>query len=231
MSQQQNINIYGGTDPRDIAAYTVAEAARYVRIPPQTLRAWVAGQSYTRRSGRPPFQPLITAPEDTPPRLSFNNLIEAYTLRALRTKHKVSIEAAREAMDVAERACHAQRLFLCPELRTGAGELFLEKYGELVKLTKAGQSAMKHILKDHLTRIELDALRLPARLYPADTATTLIMIDPRVAFGRPIIARRGISTAAIVDRVNADESEEEIARDYGLTATEVKEALVYEQAA
>ena len=32
----------------------------------------IAGQSYTRRSGRLPFQPLITAPEDAPPRLSFN---------------------------------------------------------------------------------------------------------------------------------------------------------------
>ena len=228
MSQQQDI--YGGNDPRDIAAYTVAEAARYVRIPPQTLRAWVAGQSYGQYSGRPKFRQLITAPEYAPLRLSFNNVIEAYTLRALRTKHKVSIEAARKAMDVAERACRTQRLFLCPELRTGAGELFLEKYGELVNLTKAGQSAMKHILKDHLARIELDELHLPARLYPADTAN-IIMIDPRVAFGRPIISSRGISTAAIVDRINADESEEDIAKDYGLTPAEVKEALVYEQAA
>ena len=56
-------------------------------------------------------------------------------------------------------------------------------------------------------------------------------MDPRVAFGRPIIARRGISTAAIVDRVNAGESEEEIAEDYGLEAEEVKEALIYDQAA
>ena len=42
---------------------------------------------------------------------------------------------------------------------------------------------------------------------------------------------RGISTAAIVERVNAGETEEEIAKDYGLDYEEVKEALVYEQAA
>ena len=45
---------------------------------------------------------------------------------------------------------------------------------------------------------------------------------------RPVVVSR---LQGWVGRVNADESEEEIARDYGLTATEVKEALVYEQAA
>ena len=57
------------------------------------------------------------------------------------------------------------------------------------------------------------------------------MIDPQVAFGRPFIARRGISTAAIVDRVNTGESYNEIAADYGLDPTEVEEALFCEQAA
>ena len=222
-------NIYGDKDPRDLAAYTVVEAARYVRIPPQTLRSWVV-------TGQPHLHPgelrpnaLITAPEYAPIRLSFNNIVEAYTLRALRTKHGVSTTAARQAMDVAEHTFHTARLFLCPELRTGGGEVFLDKYGELVNLTKAGQIAIKHILQDHLARIELDKLRLPVRLYPGGNHT--IMMDAHLAFGRPVIARRGISTAAIVDRVNAGETEEEIADDYDLKHEEIKEALVYEQAA
>lgn len=230
MPQKQDT--YGDNNPRNVAAYTVAEAAHYIRIPPQTLRAWVAGQSYGQHSGRPPFHALITAQQYAPIRLSFNNLIEAYTLRALRTKHGVSIEAAREAIDFAERAFVLDRLFLCPELRTGAGELFLMKYGEFVNLNRSGQMAIAKLLKDHLKRIELDDLNLPVRLYPVDTDTNkTIVIDPRIAFGRPVIARRGISTTAILDRVNAGESEEEIAQDYGLDHTEVEEAIVYEQAA
>ena len=120
---------------------------------------------------------------------------------------------------------------LCPELRTSAGELFLEKYGELVNLNKAGQIAMKLMLQAHLKRIELDESNIPIRLYPADTGTNVIVMDPRVAFGRPIIARRGISTAAIVDRIDAGEDADEIAADYGLEPSEVYEALVYDQAA
>ena len=225
MAEQQNI--YGGNDPRDIAVYTVAEAAHYVRTPPQTLRSWVAGRLDSDRL------PLISVPEYDPPRLSFNNLIEAYTLRALRIKHQVSIRAAREAINFAERAFTITRLFLHPrELRTGAGQVFLEKYGEFVNLNRSGQIAIAKFLEEHLNRIELDDLNLPIRLYPFETDTNkIIAIDPRIAFGRPIIASRGISTMAIIDRVNAGEREEEIAEDYGLDFRDVEEAIVCEQAA
>ena len=224
--------IYGSNDPRDLAAYTVAEAARYVRIPAPTLRAWVAGQSYAQHSGRPPFRTLITAPENNPPRLTFNNLIETYTLRALRTKHAVSIQAARRAIDFAEQYYNIHRLLLHPKLRTSAGDLFLEKYREFVNLNQSGQLVIEKLFNNYLKRIELDGFYLPARLYPFDNdIDKTIVIDPQVAFGRPFIARRGISTAAIVDRVNSGESYNEIAADYGLDPTEVEEALFYEQAA
>ena len=72
--------------PRDVAAYSVGEASRYVRIPAPTLRTWVDGQSYNEQSKRSPFFRLLQAPEYNPTRLSFNNLIEAYTLRALKNK-------------------------------------------------------------------------------------------------------------------------------------------------
>ena len=230
MSLLKNKN--GANDPRDLVAYSVAEAARYVRIPAPTLRAWVAGQSYAKHSGRPPFRPLITAPKYDPPRLTFNNLIEAYTLRALRTKHAVSIQAARRAIDFAEQYYNIHRLLLDPQLRTSAGELFLEKYGEFVNLTQSGQLVIAKLFRDYLKRIELDGFHLPARLYPFDNDfDKTIVIDPQVAFGRPFIARRGISTAAIVDRVNSGESYDEIAEDYGLDPLEVEEALFYEQAA
>ena len=154
---------YTGAKIPGISRRTPWSKRRATYVSPQTLRSWVAGQSYSRDSRRLCFHALITAPEYAPVRLSFNNIIEAYTLRALRTRHGVSIIAAREAMDVAERACDTRRLLLRPELRTGGGELLLAKYGELVNLTKAGQIAIKHILRDHLARIELDELNIPVK--------------------------------------------------------------------
>ena len=229
MSEHLN-GIYGGEDPRDIAAYAVAEAARCIHMPPQTLRAWIAGQSYGQHSNRPRFVPLITAPDYKPLRLSFNNLIEAYTLRALRTKHRVSIHAAREAIDVAEKAFNIQRLFLCPELRTDAGELFLEKYGDLINLRKPRQGAFAEMFKSRLKRIELDDKSTPFRLYPGPDENT-VMIDASISFGRPVVSGRCISTVAIIDRLDAGESEQEIKEDYKLTEEQMKDAITYELAA
>jgi uncharacterized protein (DUF433 family) len=158
-------------------------------------------------------------------------MIEAYTLRALRIRHGVSTGKARQAIKYAERKHGITRLLLRPELRTAVGELFLKKYGELINLNRSGQLAIEKLLQAHLSRIEYDDLKLPIQLFPLDTPSRTIVIDPRLAFGRPVISRRGISTAAIVDRADAGETIEEIAADYDLSTEEVEAAIVYDQAA
>ena len=153
------------------------------------------------------FARLSLPLENNPPRLTWNNLIEAYTLRALRTKHGVSIHAARRAIHFAEQYYSINRLLLHRDLRTGAGDLFLEKYGEFVNLSQSGQLVIAKLFRDYLKRIELDGFYLPVRLYPFDKdVDKTIVIDPQVAFGRPFIGHRGISTEAIVDRVNSGEN-------------------------
>ena len=59
----------------------------------------------------------------------------------------------------------------------------------------------------------------------------MIAIDARIAFGRPVVLRQGIETASIAQRIDANESVDEVAEDYGLTIAEVEEAVVYEHAA
>lgn len=218
-------------DPRDTAAYTITEAARYLRIPAATLRTWVVHTSEMSRLNRCSHLPLINAPEYDPIRISFNNVVEAYVLRALRTRHGVSIGAARQAIDEAEHNLGMNRLLLCPELRTNAGELFLDMYSTLINLSKASQLGIRLVLHQYLERIEVDEVNRPARLFPSSGTDKVIVLDPWVAFGRPIIARRGVSTSTIVARINAGESEEDIANDYDLEILEVEEAVVYEQAA
>jgi uncharacterized protein (DUF433 family) len=229
-------DIYGGKDPRDVAAYSLTEAATYLKIAPSTLRSWVAGRAYPKQKGAGVFLPLIVTPQTHPPRLSFNNLVEAYVLRALRTQHGVSIDAVRKAINFATQSYKVRRLLLSPELRTDAGDLLLDKYGELVNLTRSGQLAMKKILEAHLKRVEWDQADIPTRFYPFVTSDGLenrkvIVIDARRSFGRPIVARRGISTAVIVDRIDAGESIADVAADYDLEREEIEEAVVYARAA
>src|SRR4051812_22060592 len=84
---------------RNQAAYGLAEAARYLKLPTATLRSWVAGRTYPKAGGCENFQPLIHPPQKgPPPQLSFWNLIEAHVLRSLRTEHGVALRELRNAI-------------------------------------------------------------------------------------------------------------------------------------
>lgn len=223
-------------DPRSQPAYTLAEGARYLKLPQATLRAWVSGRPYPKGTSVALSAAVIHAALGHPPTLSFWNLIEAHVLRALRTDHGVSLKDVRIAIRYAEKELGIAQLLLRKELCTTAGKVFLDRYGELVELSASGQMAMRELLKAHLHRVEWDKWSFPIRLFPflsADTSDEKprVAIDPEIAFGRPILQRVGVSTATIADRIDAGESIKEVAEDYGLRLDEVNQAVLYERSA
>lgn len=213
--------------------YSISEAARYVRLPAATLRSWVCGRPYSRRDGQAFFAPLIALPEPSSNLLSFANLVEAHVLRALREEHTVSVQAVRDALQYAQNEFGIDRLLLRQELRTAAGDLFLECYGKLINLSRSGQIAMKTIWEGHLKRVEWDNnVDLPSRLYPIlpdIEGSRTVVIDARIAFGRPVLKRCSVSTAVIADRIDAGEEIDDLMNDYGLTKEEIQAAVVYER--
>jgi len=232
-----NISRHKGADfDRDVPTYTPAEAARYLRLPVATLRSWVLGRQYPTAQGRADFPPLIKPASRRPPWLSFSNLIEAHVLRSLRTEHGVPVKELRRSLSYAERSLGIDRLLLRPELRADAGRVFLARYGELIELTASGQLAMRRLFEEHLKRIEWDSSRFPVRLYPflsaaAPSSERPIVIDPRIGFGRPLVASRGVGTSTIAERIDAGETVDDIAADYDLLQAEIEQAVVYERAA
>lgn len=221
---------------RDQPAYTLAEAARYLKLPVATLRSWVVGRGYPTASGVERFHPLIRPAQRQPPVLSFSNLIEAHVVRSLRTDHGVSVKALRRALRYAEQALHIERLLLRKEICTEAGVVFLERYGQLINLSASGQLAMRRVFGEHLERVVWDTQRFPVRLYPflsaeVPTPERPIAIDPQIAFGRPVVVRKGVSTRVIAERIDAGETVRDLATDYGLSAEEIEEAALYERAA
>ena len=224
------------TDLRTRPAYSVDEAARYLRLAPVTLRSWTVGRSYPSSAGPRTSAPLLKLAARRPPTLSFWNLVEAHVLRALRTDHGVSVHALRKALRYAEDALGIENLLLRQDLLTEAGRIFLERYGQLIDLSNSGQLAMRRVLEAHLRRVEWDPRELPLRFYPFITADAIaeertIAIDPRVKFGRPVIRRVGVSTQVIAARIDAGEPLDALADDYGLTTEEVERAALYERAA
>jgi uncharacterized protein (DUF433 family) len=95
---------------------------------------------------------------------------------------------------------------------------------------------MRKLFEEHLKRVDWDSARFPIRLYPFVSTTTPaeerpIAIDPRIAFGRPVLLSKSVSTSAITERIDAGESVEEVAADYDLDTEEVEQAALYERAA
>ena len=224
------------SDIRNQPAYGPAEAAHYLRLPAATLRTWLVGRDYPKGDAQATFHPLLEPAGRQPLQLSFYNLIEAHVLRAMRTEHGVALAKLRKAIAYAERKLQLQRLLLSPELRTHAGQVFLDRYVELINLSASGQLALRKLFEDHLRRVEWDEWKFPVRLCPYVQATHRsadrpIAIDPRVSFGRPVIRRAGLSTAAIADRIDAGDTVEALAEDYDLSSEEVEQAVLYSHAA
>ena len=86
-------DIYGGKDPGDVAAYGIAEAARYLKIPRTTLGSWVAGRRYPQRKPRV-FSPLIITPENNDARRAFG--------RPIIFRRSISIAAIVDRVDAGE---------------------------------------------------------------------------------------------------------------------------------
>lgn len=217
-------------DPRELPTYTVSEAAHYLRIPRSTLHAWVAGQVYRTRSGSRLFQPIIALPDKRLGLLSFVNLVEAHVLDAIRRQHEVPLQKVRKAFNYLANRLGSRHPLAEQRFETDGVDLFIRHYGDLVNISQSGQLAMRKIVEAYLRRVEWDAAGVVARLHPftrkrAPAEPKVIVIDPRISFGRPVLAGSGIPTAVIAERYKAGESIDQLADDYGRERLDIEEAI------
>ncbi len=227
-------------DPRLVPAYTVAEAAHYLRMPAATLRSWVVGRSYpvARQSRR--SRPLIQLDDPKRQYLSFINLVEAHVLAAIRRRHDVKLPNVRKALDYVQSHFRIERPLIDQAFQTDGLDLFVERYGELINASRAGQHAIKEIIGVYLTRIERDSKGLPNKLFPftrdtqAEAAPAadprVVVMNPAVSFGRPVIAGTGIPVASIYERYRAGDSIADLAQDFQLETGAIEEAIRCEAA-
>jgi len=217
-------------DLREIPTYAPTEAAHYLRIPVDTLRRWLLGYSFSTKSGVAHSRPLISIAGSDPNLLSFHNLVEAHVLSALRRKHGISMPKVREALDYLEQEHPSPHPLTDYWFETDGIDIFVEVSFRLEIVSQDGQLAMREFLQKYLSRVERDDRKIAVRLYPFTSDppavdTRLIVIDPKVSYGRPVITGSGIPTSIIAERWVAGELIESLTADYGRTAEEIQEAL------
>ena len=227
MTTRTSDRIYSNRDPREIPAYPLVEAARYVGVPLSTLRGWVG-----ERNDVPA---VIELPEDSDGQLSFYNLVEAFVLAGLRRKHQLPLQQLRRDL-MTLRTMHpdVHHPLADLDLATFARSVFVESASDVMNVSRGGQLGLQAVLASVLQRVEkgpTGALRLfPLTRADVEKSPRLVVIDPRIAFGRPVIAGTGIPTAVIHDRWKAGDSVGALAEDYDRTTEEIEEALRYEAA-
>ena len=233
MRSANTSNAYGGADPRELPAYSIAEAAHYLSIPEATVRSWVSGRTFPGKDG-PRRSPGIIAPADRQRGLlSFINLLEVHVLGGIRRRHDIDMRKIRAAVGYIAKRFECAHPLVDEEMWTDGQDLFVKRLGDLVNLNRDGQLAMRQMLEAHLQRIERDAAGLAVRLYPftrplGTDAPRLIVIDPRRAFGRPVIAATRIPTTDVFERFKAGDSLDALVAEYGRSTQEIQEAIRYE---
>jgi uncharacterized protein (DUF433 family) len=226
-SEKQKFN---KSSPDEQPAYSLTEASRYLAIPPATLRSWVAGRKYPTDLGPRFFKPIIQLPGDVRDGLSFVNLVEAHVLDAIRRHHHVPLSKIREAIEYLRKHFSSKHPLAAQRFETDGLDLFIEKFGQLINVTQSGQTALRELLRAHLHRVEHDSAGSAVRLYPFTRRRDLrepkvVVIDPHVSYGRPVLVGTGIPTAIIAERYKAGESIDELAEDYGRERNEIEEAI------
>jgi uncharacterized protein (DUF433 family) len=224
------VDIYGGKSPRELPLYSIAEAARVVRVHPATLRTWVLGRSYPTRSGHKAWSPLIRVADRKQGRLSFVNLVEVHVLSALRGK-QVRVERIRSATQFIQGAMPTAYPRADVDMRTDCIDIYVEYLGQLVNASSS-QTTLRPLVERYLQRIERDESGLASRLFPItrdDAASSKsVLIDPHFRFGRPILVETNLETSVVADRFFAGDSTAALAADFAIDEASVQEAIRFE---
>lgn len=233
----QRLGGYGGNGKLDIdklrctPAYAFVEAANYLNLPASTLSAWFRGQTYKHNGEIRRFQPLIRLDGKPGEGLSFLNLVEAHVLAAIRREHRIPLQKVRRSLEYVERELGIERPLTNARFETDGVNLLVRELEKLINVSQEGQLEIEPVIRGFLKRIKRDPAGVPIKLYPftrkavsADEREP-VEIDPRAAFGRPVLAGSGVPTAVLADRFKAGDSLAGLAQDYDTSMQVIEEAI------
>jgi uncharacterized protein (DUF433 family) len=217
-----------GNNILETPIYGLVDAAHYLRLPYQTLRYWT--------KGRETIEPIVNLASYDPPRLSFVNLLECHMLSSMRKRYNLRLPKVRKALRTLAKMYPSPHPLLDRKLETNKIDVFIREYGdELLNLNRPNQRSFGEFLELFMERIEVVDNGM-LRFFPfvekrSSSEPKIIMMNPAVSFGRPVIAGTGIPTAVIASRFHARESITDLAKEYGRTDKEIEEAIRWESRA
>lgn len=219
-----------------IGLYTFQEAAILTNTSAQDLRRWLKGHSYKshgsveRMSSAPLWQAELA--ETGIEGISFHDLLEVRFVNAFR-KHGVNLQTIRLASEHARELFNHPYPFTCNRFQTDGRRIFataLEQSGEteLLDLAKK-QYVFTKIIEPSLYRgIEFGRDELASRWYPVKNSKAIVL-DPAIAFGKPIVTRGHVRTSILYDAVKVEKNKQFVAKLYEVPISAVEAAIRFEE--
>jgi uncharacterized protein (DUF433 family) len=160
-------------------------------------------------------------------------LVEAHVLNAIRREHEIRLPKIRRAIAYLRNMLNSPHPLADRNFETDGMNLFIQEYGRLINISQEGQLAMRNVLELFLKRVKRDNKGVPIKLYlftrrGAADEPLVVVVDPAVSFGRPVLEGTGIPTEILAQRYKAGDSLEELVEDYGRPRQEIEEAIRYE---
>jgi uncharacterized protein (DUF433 family) len=194
-------------------------------IPPSSER-WLFGN----KSGGRVFSPQLAASNEKI--VTFLDFVQSLAIRAIRTKHRISLEKIREAIDQAEQKFSIQWPLARRHTTYLLGrdiQIVPEVGGHPVQVTgrAKGQVSLRSVVEVHLRDLGWDAEGIANTYQAFSWHDRVVQITPTHHFGEPIVPSCGHGARVLWEAAEAEGSIEAAAEVYGVEAVDVEIACRY----
>lgn len=213
-------------DPRIARAiFTLRETATYLGIPKSTVQWWAHPPDAERSliTCFPSHRRQATVP--------FIGFAEAFVLSSFR-RAGVPLQRIRPAVEVLTKEIGIEHALASERLYTDGAEVLFDYASrhedhEVMDLVvvRTQQRQFSEVVKGYLKRIQYggDGWASSVRLPAYENAD--VIVDPKVAFGLPLVIQGGARVEDLVDRFQAGDSVANIAADFGVPANQVEDVI------
>jgi uncharacterized protein (DUF433 family) len=213
----------------DTGLYTLPAAARLIAAEKRHLRSWVVGNS---NSDAAPIIMRQLPDIGGNPVLGFLDLIETAFVRHFRVLGYSPQTIRKVAQKLRKRHDVEHPFAMDKRFRADGKAIFEESVaddGERKILNLMNDNfEISSVIEKSLFSQMLYAHDIAQQWHPSSTYKKVVL-NPRIAFGEPVIEGAWIPTRTLYEAVHADGSIEEAADDFGVSADDVRQAFGWEK--
>jgi uncharacterized protein (DUF433 family) len=219
--------------PFNTGIYTVPEASRLTCVASPRIRRWLKGYTFfsgEREHVSPPVWRGQLKPVDGALALGFLDLMEIRVVDAF-LRAGVSWKTLREAERRGSKLFQTNHPFCTQRFETDGRAIFVDIGAEpdepkLLEIINS-QAVFDEITSPFFKDLEFSQDRVLERWWPLGDDRSVV-VDPRRAFGKPIVVDRGVPTMILSSAAKASKSIDEVVFWYDVAKNSVIDAMEFE---